>query len=222
MTAPTITPPPEAPSRTNAPSVFISRANAFIAWFSTFIADLADWLDYVGAVAVATATGSFQGAYAGGTTYETGQTASSGGVLYVSLVDGNIGNDPATSPDEWADLLSSRLSSHRPVFTGGSSGPAEVALVGGVIDCALGHAFTETMAGSKTLSFLNMPAGAYYGTLKLTNGGTGTLTLPAGAKTEGGDPLVLTAAGVDELGFWTTNGGTSTTWKKIATAVATA
>lgn len=41
------------------------------------------------------------GAYDAGTTYSTGAIVSSGGGSYISRIDGNIGHDPATSPDQW-------------------------------------------------------------------------------------------------------------------------
>lgn len=36
-----------------------------------------------------------------GTTYEAGETIEDAGVVYTSLIDGNIGNTPAASPTEW-------------------------------------------------------------------------------------------------------------------------
>lgn len=42
------------------------------------------------------------GAYASGTTYSAGQGATFGGLLYVSLVGSNTGNQPDISPTDWA------------------------------------------------------------------------------------------------------------------------
>ncbi|MBW8814042.1 MAG: hypothetical protein JF588_11510 [Caulobacterales bacterium] len=40
MTTPTFTAPPTAPQRSDAPATFVTRANAFIAWFATLYAEL--------------------------------------------------------------------------------------------------------------------------------------------------------------------------------------
>lgn len=39
--------------------------------------------------------------YDAGTTYASGQATVDGGIIYLSLVDGNTGNTPATSPTDW-------------------------------------------------------------------------------------------------------------------------
>ncbi len=41
-------------------------------------------------------------AYNSGTTYNLNQTATSGGLTYISLQNGNVGNPVATSPTWWA------------------------------------------------------------------------------------------------------------------------
>lgn len=46
------------------------------------------------------------GAYSAGTTYAKGDTVSSSGSSYVSRVDGNIGNTPASSPTQWQLIAS--------------------------------------------------------------------------------------------------------------------
>jgi len=45
---------------------------------------------------------SFQGAWDGGTTYDTLDSVSFNGSSYVSLVDSNTGNTPDSSPAEWS------------------------------------------------------------------------------------------------------------------------
>jgi hypothetical protein len=50
---------------------------------------------------------SYVGAYSSLSTYAKGDTASSSGIYYVSLVGGNIGNTPASSPTQWGALGSS-------------------------------------------------------------------------------------------------------------------
>jgi hypothetical protein len=50
---------------------------------------------------------SYVGAYSGSSTYAKGDTVSSSGIYYVSLVGSNIGNTPASSPTQWGSLGSS-------------------------------------------------------------------------------------------------------------------
>jgi len=73
--------------------------------FSTRIVD--NYIEGIGVLDVVTqfgASSAFCSAttYAAGTTYSLGQVAVSGGTIYRSLVDGNIGNTPSTSPTQWA------------------------------------------------------------------------------------------------------------------------
>jgi hypothetical protein len=44
---------------------------------------------------------SFQGAYSATVSYSAGASVDSGGIIYISLVDGNLGNTPASSPTDW-------------------------------------------------------------------------------------------------------------------------
>ena len=48
---------------------------------------------------------SFGGAWDGGTAYSTGEAVSFNGSSYISLVDSNAGNQPGTSPAQWALLV---------------------------------------------------------------------------------------------------------------------
>jgi hypothetical protein len=47
---------------------------------------------------------NYQGAFAGGTTYQKGDSVASAGAAYVSIVSNNTGNTPASSPSDWAPL----------------------------------------------------------------------------------------------------------------------
>ena len=44
---------------------------------------------------------SFQGAWDSGTLYSQGASVDDGGVIYISLVDSNLGNTPSSSPADW-------------------------------------------------------------------------------------------------------------------------
>jgi hypothetical protein len=47
---------------------------------------------------------TFMGAYSAGATYATGQAVSSAGASYISLINSNVGNNPASSPTQWGLL----------------------------------------------------------------------------------------------------------------------
>lgn len=92
---------PEPPSRSN-PETFASLADAFLGALPGFG-------DVMESLALAATEGSFQGTYAGGTTYSKGQTVVSGGVFYVSLQNANTGHTPASSAAWWYSPLSAFL-----------------------------------------------------------------------------------------------------------------
>jgi len=66
-----------------------------------------------------------------------------------------------------------------------------VPLAGGAMDCNAGNYFTETINGSRTLSFANIPSGAYACVLEV-NHTSGTITMPAGTVWKGAAPTLLT------------------------------
>lgn len=87
-----------------------------------------------------------------------------------------------------------------------------VAMGANDINCATGNLFTKTISGSTTLTVSNVPTTgeAYSFVLKLTNGGSATVTWFSGVKWAGGTAPTLTASGVDAIGFITHDGGA--TW----------
>lgn len=201
------------PPRRSDPSTFAELADAFLA-------SLPDFGDVMEALCLAAAEGSWQGAYAGGTTYSKGQTVVDGGIFYVSLQDANTGHTPASSAAWWYAPLNAFAHKNSPVFTGGSSGPASVAVSASAIDCSQGHVFTKTAAGALSWTFSNVPAGFYACVLELTNGGTGTQTFPTGSKWASGTAPALSASGKDILTAYTPDGGTTWHWAVRAKGVA--
>lgn len=85
------------------------------------------------------------------------------------------------------------------------------------IDLATGNVFTKTISATTTLTVSNVPAAGAVASfiLELTNPGT-NVTFWAGVKWPGGTAPTLTAAGVDVLGFFTHDGGT--TWRGMVLA----
>lgn len=81
------------------------------------------------------------------------------------------------------------------------------------IDCTVGDAFTLTTSGNTTFTFSSAPTSglSYAFTLKVTAGGTHTLTWPASVDWAGGTAPDAPASGeTDVYVFLTTDGGT--TW----------
>ena len=89
----------------------------------------------------------------------------------------------------------------------------KVAMAANNIDLATGNLFTKTIVGATTLTISGaLPNGnANSFILELTNGGTGIITWWSGMKWAGGTAPTLTTAGVDILGFYSHDGGT--TWR---------
>jgi hypothetical protein len=102
------------------------------------------------------------------------------------------------------------ITGNAPTITGLKE--TKVAMGANNIDCAAGNVFTKTISGATTLTVSNVAASGSVSEfiLKLTNGGSATITWFSGVKWAGGTAPTLTSAGVDNIGFFTDDGGT--TW----------
>lgn len=80
------------------------------------------------------------------------------------------------------------------------------------IDLSTGDVFTKTISTTTTFTVSNIPATGKVASflLKLTNGGSATITWWANMKWVGGIAPTLTTSGRDDLGFYTEDNGT--TW----------
>ena len=89
----------------------------------------------------------------------------------------------------------------------------KVAMATNNIDLATGNLFTKTITTATTLTVSNVLASGNANSfiLELTNGGSGIITWWSGMKWAGGTAPTLTTAGVDILGFYSHDGGT--TWR---------
>ena len=81
------------------------------------------------------------------------------------------------------------------------------------IDLSLGNYFSYTLSGAQTLTVSNVAASGSVSAfvLEVTNGGSAALTFFSGVTWAAATPPTLTAAGVDTLAFFTSDGGT--TWR---------
>lgn len=84
-----------------------------------------------------------------------------------------------------------------------------IAMTANDINMSRGKVFTKTITGISTLTFSGANPSPFVSSfiLKLTNGGAFAITWPTGIKWAGGLAPVLSAAGVDELMFYTEDGG---------------
>lgn len=103
-----------------------------------------------------------------------------------------------------------------PVLTGARE--VRVAMPANAIDLSAGNVFTKTISGATTLTVSNTPTtgNAASFILELTNAGSAAITWFSGVKWAGGTAPTLTAAGVDVLGFYSHDGGT--TWRGMMLA----
>jgi hypothetical protein len=94
-----------------------------------------------------------------------------------------------------------------------------VAIAASDINLSLGNYFTRTISGATTLTVSNVASSGDVAAfiLVLTNGGSATVTYFSGVTFAGGTAPALTASGVDILGFFTINGGT--TWRGLVLAL---
>lgn len=93
-----------------------------------------------------------------------------------------------------------------------------VAMPANDIDLATGNLFTKTISAATTLTVSNVPTTGTAASfiLELTNAGSAAITWFSGVKWAGGTAPTLTASGVDVLGFYSHDGGT--TWRGMLLA----
>lgn len=107
-----------------------------------------------------------------------------------------------------------------PVITGLREKSAAVAASD--IDLSLGNYFTKTISGTTTFTVSNVATSGDVAAfiLILTNGGSATVNWFSGVTWNNATPPTLTTSGIDILGFFTINGGT--TWRGLVLAQAVA
>jgi len=105
--------------------------------------------------------------------------------------------------------LNLKANSLNPTITGLKE--TSVAMVANDIDLSLGNHFTKTISGATTFTVSNVATTGTVNSfiLELTNAGSATITWFAGVKFAGGVAPTLTTSGVDILGFYTKDGGTT-------------
>lgn len=108
--------------------------------------------------------------------------------------------------------------SFAPLTAASGSFETRQAVPASAIDLNVASFFTKTIAANTTFTISNTPAAGTVASfiLELTNGGAFTVTWWAGLKWAGGVAPTLTVSGVDILGFYTFDNGT--TWRGLVLA----
>jgi hypothetical protein len=141
----------------------------------------------------------------------------------VAVTGTGLGQFASTTSSQLAGVISDETGSGVLVFgtTPTITGLREksVAIAASDIDLSLGNYFTRTISGATTLTVSNVATSGDVAAfiLVLTNGGSATVTYFSGVTFAGGTAPTLTASGVDILGFFTINGGT--TWRGLVLAL---
>lgn len=112
---------------------------------------------------------------------------------------GTSATDPALDPSNWSAISAGAL--------------RYGALAANAIDVSAADVFSKTIAANTTFTVANAPTAgsAACFILELTNGGAYTITWWAGIKWVAGTAPSLSASGLDVLGFYTRDGGS--TWR---------
>jgi len=99
--------------------------------------------------------------------------------------------------------------SNTKLFVNGSVAQNVVAVAASDINWSQGNYFTRTISTATTFTFSNFPASGFAMiTLKITDGGSASITWPT-VKWSGGTPPTLTTNGIDIINFFTDDGGTT-------------
>jgi len=99
--------------------------------------------------------------------------------------------------------------SNTKLFVSGAVAQNVTAVAATTIDWSVGNYFTKTISGATAFTFTNLPVSGFAMiTLKLTNGGSATITWPP-IKWSGGTAPTLTTSGIDIINLFTDDGGTT-------------
>lgn len=137
-----------------------------------------------------------------------------------TLLDGGQLDTRYFTETEVTNALALKLALAGGTMTGAITSLREtkVTMAANDINLAAGNLFTKTITVATTFTRSNVPATGQATSfiLELTNGGAFTITWFTGIKWAGGTAPTLTAAGVDILGFYSHDGGT--TWRGMVLA----
>ena len=130
----------------------------------------------------------------------------------LAIANGDTGaSDAATALSNLGAAASTNGALTTPTATGLKE--TKVAMGAHDIDLSAGNYFTYTLSGAQTLTVSNVASSGSVSAfvLEVTNGGSAALTFFSGVTWAAATAPTLTAAGVDTLAFFTSDGGT--TWR---------
>lgn len=137
-----------------------------------------------------TTSALYQGVWVSGAVYSKGQFVQASGILYMSLINANIGNTPATSPGAWIVVLapgtvtSVSAGNLSPLFTTNVANAGSNPSITFTLSTAAAHSFYgNTTGGTATPGFFNLALGDLPG--------TGAITVNTTAPLGGGGALNL-------------------------------
>jgi hypothetical protein len=178
---------------------------------------------------------NYRGAYASGTTYQRGDTVTSAGATYVSLITNNIGNTPASSPTDWGAVgsaaytlptaTSSILGGVKPDGTTISNtagaiavanpyNPASVAITGGTITMPTGSSIDVIETGTGLYGVNN--ANGFFQTNLPNDGSTATVINKTVCENSSGNAQMCGANAKSHVVGACTAGCGSTGYPKVA------
>lgn len=134
-------------------------------------------------------------------------------IINGQIDDITIGGESVATDTEVSAADALKLSLAGGTMTGAITALREtkVAMGANNIDLATGNVFTKIITTTTTLTISNVLASGNANSfiLELTNGGAYAITWFSGVKWSGGTVPTLTASGVDILGFYSHDGGTT-------------
>lgn len=134
-------------------------------------------------------------------------------IINGQIDDITIGGESVATDTEVSAADALKLSLAGGTMTGAITALREtkVAMGANDIDLATGNVFTKIITTTTTLTISNVLASGNANSfiLELTNGGAYAITWFSGIKWSGGTVPTLTASGVDILGFYSHDGGTT-------------
>lgn len=217
---------PTAPSSTD-PTTFDARADALLAALPTFRSEINNVATnvYNNALDGTSTRLTWAGSWSNATAYSLSNVITYNNAAYICILAHT--NQIPTNTTYWTPMvLAGNVwdPSTQSVTVGGTLTisnalrESKSAVAASNIDVSLSSIYTKTISANTTFTLSNVPTSGKVASfmLELTNPGAYTITWWSGIKWPYGIAPSLTVSGVDTIGFYTHDGGT--TWRGIVLA----